>query len=344
MTKTRPRFWFSPDQRWRAVALSPLAALYGWLAQRRRARPPRYRPFIPAVSIGNLTVGGQGKTPVALALGDALSRRGYRPVFLLRGYGGRLKGPHQVDPAADDWRLVGDEALMIAQRTGCDTWIGRDRALAARMIDEEARKNSNRVLILDDAHQNTALALDRRVVVIDGADGFGNGRLLPAGPLREPREAGLRRADAVVLFGADSRSVLAAMPETLPVVRATLRAIGPPGLAPGQPVIGFAGIGRPAKFRQSLAALGLDIRGFYSFPDHHGFSAGDLNRLAAAATRCGARLVTTEKDSIRLPERFRSRTTTIAAAVAWETDSALAALLGSTLFTRDKSHDAAATL
>jgi tetraacyldisaccharide 4'-kinase len=173
-------------------------------------------------------------------------------------------------------------------------------------------------IVMDDGFQNPGLANALSLLVVDGAVGFGNGRLLPAGPLREPIDTGLARADAVVLIGRDDTGVGARIGDALPILPARLAPHDAWDALRGRPVVAFAGIGRPAKFFDMLAAHGIAVAERIGFADHHRYTATDLARLADAATRTDATLVTTAKDAVRLPAGFRARVTVLGVTLAWD--------------------------
>ncbi len=286
-----PEFWSRDDDRsrWLGRVLTPLGWIYGasvaWKA--RHAEP--YRANAAVVCIGNLSVGGNGKTPVAIEVARRLIVRGRRPFFLSRGYGGRLRGPIRVTEqnlAAD----VGDEPLLLAETA--PVIVARDRREGARLAVEQGADT----IVMDDGHQNFALFKSLSLVVADAETGFGNRLVLPAGPLREPVGQGLSRADAVILTG-DGNPTLTNF--TGPVLRAHLRDDGGPDIS-GQRVVAFAGIGRPEKFFQSLEKQGAVIAGTKNYADHHNYTQAEIARLKSKARACGALLVTTEKDFVRL--------------------------------------------
>jgi len=311
-----PEFWWTPDGGARAAALLPLAWAWTAAAAARRAWTRPVRVAVPIVCVGNLTVGGAGKTPVVDDL--ALRLAGRRPHILLRGHGGRERGPLRVDPDRHDAAAVGDEALLHARRA--PTWIGGDRrASAAAAIAAGAG-----LLLLDDGHQNPGLAKDLALLVVDGASGFGNGRVVPAGPLREPVAAGLARAHAVVVMGPDRAGLAAALAGGPPVLRAALVPDPEHALAlAGRAVVAFAGIGRPEKFFATLEELGARLVARAAFADHHPYDGGDLAGLARRAEADGARLVTTAKDLVRVPPAWRDRVTALAVRVRWDDPAAL---------------------
>ena len=302
--------------------LAPFSPLVAAATARRVARPG-WRAPVPVLCVGNVTVGGAGKTTVALDLVARLRAAGRDAHVLLRGYGGAARGVRRVardDPAA----LVGDEALLLA--AAAPTWVGADRAATARAAIAAGAE----VLVLDDGLQNPTLAKDVSLLVIDGGFGFGNRRLMPAGPLREPVAAAAARCRAAVLIGADVHGALAALPPGLPVLRARL-VVAPDAAAAlcGRRVLAFAGIARPEKFFASLEETGAEIAARESFSDHHPFAPAELRRLFDRAARLGALPVTTAKDAVRLPPALRDQAAVLGITLEWEDPAALAALLES---------------
>ncbi len=280
---------------------------------------------IPVICVGNLVVGGAGKTPVSRSIAEMLAVRGHGVALLLRGYGGRLRGPVRVDPARHSVRDVGDEALMLSRQA--PVWIARNRVEGVRA----AERSGAGVVVMDDGFQNPTLCAALNLLVIDGDYGVGNGRVMPAGPLRESVATGMARADAVVLVMPDRVAASALVPSGLPVLRATASPIAPTGLGPGTPVFGFAGIARPVRFRNSLEALGLDIRGFRPFPDHYPYGREDVDRLLATAAELGAVPVTTAKDHVRLDSSVGSTVACVDLDLDWQDRPALAALVEGTV-------------
>ncbi|HYD65959.1 tetraacyldisaccharide 4'-kinase [Azospirillum sp.] len=313
-----PAFWYRPPTA-AALALAPLGALYGLAGRLRFATTRAERAPVPIVCVGNLVAGGAGKTPVALALAEALAARGTAVHFLTRGHGGTERGPLRVDPARHDAGQVGDEALLLASHA--PTWVARDRVAGARA----AAAAGAEVVVMDDGFQNPHLAKDLSLVVVDGAAGFGNGCLLPAGPLREPVARGLSRADAVVLMGED-RTGVAARVAPLPVLRARVEPDADHGLR-GRRVLAFAGIGRPEKFFATLESLGAVLAGRVPFADHHPYTAAEVADLLARAEALNALPVTTAKDAVRLPADVRARVRVLPVCAVFDDAEALGALL-----------------
>jgi len=304
--------------------LSPIAALYAATTARRMARPGQRLP-LPVICCGNATAGGAGKTTVALDLGERLQARGLAAHFLLRGYGGKLKGPAKVDLATHDSRAVGDEALLLAAL--CPTWVSANRAAGGAA----AQAAGAQAIIMDDGLQNPTLAKTLSLLIIDGSYGFGNGRVIPSGPLREPVFAAAARCQAAVLIGEDETGALAQLPTGLPVLRARL-VPGPEAAAlAGKPVVAFCGIANPRKFFSTLQEAGAVLAARHPFADHYPFDDQEIRDLLAEAEKLRATPVTTRKDIVRIPPALRSGIRVVSIALAWDDPAAIEALLDGAL-------------
>jgi tetraacyldisaccharide 4'-kinase len=297
--------------------LQPFAWGYAALGAMRRRLVQPFHASVPVLCVGNLVAGGAGKTPVVLSLARILMEAGKRPHILSRGYGGSCTGPLQVDAARHSAAEVGDEPLLLAR--AAPTWIGADRPASARAAIAAGAE----LLLLDDGFQNPTLHQDAALAVIDGAYGLGNGRVIPAGPLREPAAVGVARAQALVVVGADRTGVATA---EKPVLRAQLAPRAAADLS-GQDVVAFAGIGRPEKFFATLRELGATIVATHAFADHHRYREAELARLLAEATNRRALLVTTEKDRVRLAPPWCDRIRTLAVEIVWDDEPALMRIL-----------------
>lgn len=325
MKLSTPRWWYVRDRPPMAVTralLTPISWAWAAVTARRIARATPHDPGVPVICVGNLTVGGTGKTPVVREIARRLGGH-----VLSRGYGGSLSGPVQVDPAVHGAAEVGDEPLMLAR--DLPVWVSRDRAAGA----SAAGQAGARVVVMDDGHQNPSVKKARSLIVVDGETRngewpFGDGAVFPAGPMREPLAKGLARADAVVLMlpmdlAAPDPDLLKLFGDT-PVLVARLTADSPP---PSGPQLGFAGIGKPWKMERALEAAGCDLVDFAPFPDHFAYDEGTLAALAARAADAGAGLVTTEKDWVRLPPAWRERVAAWPVEARFDDEAALDRLL-----------------
>lgn len=306
-----PDFWKSRGLA--ALALAPLGTLYGASVAWKSRIARRHRAAVPVICVGNLTAGGSGKTPVAIAIAQALIARGAKPFFLSRGYGGREHGPAQVMHLSRA-ENVGDEALLLVRTA--PTIVARNRAEGAEM----AHMKGAGIIVMDDGHQNFSLRKNLSLVLVDGESGFANGLMIPAGPLREPVAQGLARANAVVVVG-DGMPNLQGFAG--PVLRARL--IGDGETLRGRKVFAFAGIGRPEKFVASLKEAGAVVTGTRFFADHHPYRAAEIAALRAAAD--GAALVTTEKDLVRLAPELRGGIAALPVRAVFDDPASLARLL-----------------
>jgi tetraacyldisaccharide 4'-kinase len=288
-----PAFWWRPGG---GSLLSPLAGMYGAVAALRMRSEGR-NTGVPVICLGNPTVGGAGKTPAALEVARLLLAAHERPFFLSRGYGGSLPGPVRVDPAFHSAAAVGDEPLLLARLAS--TIVAHDRVAGA----EAARRGGATVIVMDDGFQNPALAKNLAILLIDGRRGVGNGRVIPAGPLRAPLETQIVHAQALVVVGPPDgakavaerarRHGVAIFHGRLEPDQATVAALG------GRKVLAFAGIGDPEKFFVTLAQAGIVIGERASFADHHRYTAAEAQALIARADAAGLVLLTTEKDHAR---------------------------------------------
>ena len=313
-----PDFWTRTDpfSQLAVALLTPIGWLYGWSVRYRAGHTASYRSTAKVVCVGNLTAGGTGKTPVGIAIAKVLIARGSRPVFLTRGYGGQVRGPAFV--AADDRAThVGDEPLLLAATA--PVIVSADRAAGAKL----AEAHGFDVIVMDDGHQNFSLAKDLSLVVVDAETGFGNNRVLPAGPLREPVAQGLARADAVIVSGMGTPALGSFAG---PVLRASLDE-DTNAVKPGTAVVAFAGIGRPAKFFASLERLGARIADARAYGDHHIYTQSQIARLKSRARAEQAILVTTEKDFVRLTQAEREGIVALAAHTTFGDMQALSTLL-----------------
>ncbi len=301
MRLNTPSFWYKTEKPQHiANMLAPFSCFYAAGHKLHQALATPYCSPVPVLCIGNLVTGGSGKTPTALSVLELIKeeRLATAPCFLTRGYGGRLKGPLLVNTEEHDVIAIGDEPFLLAK--AAPTIVSADRKAGAKMAESKAMD----FIIMDDGFQNPGLHKMISLLVIDAATGFGNHRLLPSGPLREPLEDGLKKADAFVLIGEGSQNITALLPPDKPVFKAHIKT--PREWIPDtkSSYIAFTGIGRPGKFKTTLEESKIKLAGWHAFPDHHVFTPQDLVKLVGEAREKGARLITTTKDAIRLPKDF----------------------------------------
>jgi tetraacyldisaccharide 4'-kinase len=291
-----PRFWWRDRRTAVATLLAPIAGVYGSYAGRRMRRKTSYQAPVPVICVGSFTVGGDGKTPAALAIGAIAAECGLNPGFLTRGYGGTATGPWLVDLLRDDPRITGDEPRLLAALG--PTVISPDRPAGARLLAETGVD----LIVMDDGFQNPYLGKNLSLVVADAMTGLGNRMVTPAGPLRAPLAAQLHKADLLLLVGdGEGAAAVAGIAADFgkPLWRAKL-VPDEPQRWHGAPVHAFAAIGRPEKFFASLERAGARIVRRSAFPDHHYFTEEEARALLRGADAAGARLVTTAKDHARL--------------------------------------------
>jgi tetraacyldisaccharide 4'-kinase len=320
---TAPEFWSRSGPLPRL--LDPLGRLYGTVVAARLAWSRPWCAPIPVICVGNIVLGGAGKTPTVLSLARILRDRGRNPHLVSRGYGGTLSGPLRVDPARHTAREVGDEPLLLAE--AAPSWIGRDRPAAMRAAIAAGAD----VILLDDGFQNPSFVKHLSLLVVDGTFGLGNGKVFPAGPLREPFARGIARAQALVLIGEDRTGIERLLPAGFPLFRARLAVSRAPKLA-GCRVLAFAGIGRPEKFYATLREAGAEIVITHDFPDHYPYEKAEIRHLLELARSEDCLPVTTAKDRLRLPRSLRDDIAVVEVVLEWDKEDDVVALLDRGLF------------
>ncbi len=325
-----PKFWNSDYDSVMPTLLAPISALYRFLDQANRARQQITKVDIPVICVGNVVAGGAGKTPVAIAVAQILLRAGVKVHFLSRGYGGDITGPERVVLDVHTAKQVGDEPLLLA--SVAPTWISKDRVKGA----QAAVAANAEVIVMDDGLQNRSLEKTLSILVIDGTYALGNGRVIPAGPLREPLGVALERSQAVVVVSA-GKAVEELDFANTPIFNAKIVPHALQSELVGEKVIAFAGIGRPEKFFKSLEEARADVVEKVEFSDHYNYTQKDIMQLVERATLQGAALVTTRKDYVRLPADARMMTTVFDIDLIFENPHAIKQLVLSSLGSRENA-------
>ncbi|MCP4934657.1 MAG: tetraacyldisaccharide 4'-kinase [bacterium] len=301
--------WWQLSRHPLSYLLVPLGMVYGLAVKLRFALIKPYHSTLPVICIGNFTVGGGGKTPLAIAVAKLLSEAGYKPVILTRGYGGQTQGPHLVDHSVDSAVGVGDEPLILAQFA--PVVVCADRARGARFIEQMEAD----VILMDDGFQNPTLSKDLSLIVLDAMAGVGNGRIFPAGPLRAALAFQMPQTDILVLSGpppVGTTGSATAIEKAFArqIFHSDIVAKGDNRWLKGATISVVTGIARPDKFYGSLQALGAVIVEMYEFPDHHSFSEQEAKDILIATQIDETQIIMTQKDWVRLPangERGRLR-------------------------------------
>jgi tetraacyldisaccharide 4'-kinase len=299
-----PKFWYLKRDSLQSNVLYPFSLIFRLGTKIRNFVSKEKKTNLPIICVGNIVIGGAGKTPVALKIGNMLREGGYNPHFVSKGYGGLEKNNTLVQ----DWhspKSVGDESLLLSEIA--PTWIGFDRSKSFELASE----NGADCIVMDDGFQNPTLQKDFSIVVINGEQGFGNKRVIPSGPLRESINRGLSRTNLVITIGDISDTIKDKIPKHIPLIGANFKIKEDDIMLKGQRITAFAGIAYPEKFFNSLKLVKANIVDKISYSDHHIYSENDLLYLAEIANKNKSILVTTKKDMVRIPKNFRSLVKTI---------------------------------
>lgn len=293
-----PTFWKANNQSLWPQFLAPLS--YIWTKEtQRRLRKIGYKSKLPVICIGNITIGGSGKTQAAIKLAQFYQQHGYRPAFLSRGYGAKVKTATKVNPSLHSYKDVGDEPLLLSQFA--EAWVSPKRKEGAKAIEQHGSAD---IIIMDDGMQNASLCKDFTLLIVDGIFGFGNQKVIPSGPLREPLGENLKRIDAGLMIGEDKHNIQKQL--SLPFLEAHIKPQDN-NLDKSQKYWAFCGLGRPSKFYETLKEEGFDVTSTIDFPDHHPYKEKEIEDLLEVSALNNCHLITTEKDKMRIPPHLREK-------------------------------------
>ena len=315
-----PKFWYQKKDTYLSNSFYPLSLLFRFGTKIRNLVSTKQNTKLPIICVGNIVVGGAGKTPVALKIGKLLIKAGYNPHFISRGYSGTIKSSTLVQ----SWhsaKSVGDESILLSEIA--PTWIGGDRINSANL----AHQNGSDCLILDDGFQNPNIQKDFSIIVINATQEFGNKRVMPSGPLRESIKRGLSRTHLVIVIGNTSEKIKKTIPVNIPIIEAKFQINKENKIFKGQNITAFAGIAYPEKFFQSLEEQGAKIVKKLSYPDHYIYNENDLLSLAEIANKTKSILVSTKKDYIRIPKSYRSLINTLEGEIIFNDEDSLVKML-----------------
>ncbi|MCP4394626.1 MAG: tetraacyldisaccharide 4'-kinase [Alphaproteobacteria bacterium] len=310
-----PKFWTSRKHPLSRL-LQPLGWLYAGASSLRNVLAAPKKASIPVICIGNVTAGGSGKTPVAIAIAEHLiNNEKIDAHFLTRGYGGSTSEV-KADLNEHTADQIGDEPMLLAKTA--PTWVYPNRVRGAKT----AASYGAELIIMDDGMQNPCLVKDMSFIVVDGKFGIGNGRIIPAGPLREHFEIGAKRADAIIIIGKDETGIQRLCPPSMPIFKASLEPnANDAEKIKGRSVIAFAGIGRPSKFFDTLRDIGCNVVSTYEFKDHYPYAPTDIQPILDEAFRMDAVPVTTAKDYVKLTLDQRQQINVLNVSIKWENDA-----------------------
>ncbi len=319
-----PKYWQSNS--FTSKLLQPIGKIYGIATQWRLKRTLSPKVDVPVICVGNITAGGTGKTPVSISIAKMLETAMYHPFFVTRGYGGNLQNI-MVNPKKHTARDVGDEPLLLAKQA--PVVVNANRYEGAKLAIKEGAD----IVIMDDGFQNPSLYKDLSFLVFDGNYGIGNGKIIPAGPLRETLEDGVKRANALIILGKDKHHLVERchLPVFFGHTEALTTVINNPN------ILAFAGIGHPQKFYHTLSTQGFNVIETIDFPDHHFYSTAELEQILQKAHAKNAEIYTTSKDYVKIPPQFQNDINVLEVAVVWDEPDTLLQFITNHLKKNDKN-------
>ena len=319
-----PKFWYQKKDTIFSQVLYPFSLLFRLGTKIRNLISHTHKSSLPIICIGNIVIGGAGKTPVALKIGKMLTEAGYKPHFISKGYAGIIKSNTLVEPWHSP-KSVGDEPLLLSEIA--PTWIGINRNNSIKL----ARNKGGDCIIMDDGFQNPTIHKDYSIIVINSSQEFGNRRVIPAGPLRESIKRGMSRTNLVVIIGERNKNLEKLIPSHIPIITSQFNINNENKIFKGQKITAFAGIAYPEKFFESLKKQGAKIVKEITYPDHHIFDENDLLNLAEIANITQSILVSTQKDFVRIPKSYRSLVNTLEGEIVFDNEDLVKEILSNVI-------------
>ena len=319
-----PKFWYLNKDTFYSRALYPLSLLFRLGTKIRNILSIKSKSSLPIICIGNIVIGGAGKTPVALKIGKILIQAGYNPHFISKGYAGIIKNNTLVE----SWhspKSVGDEPLLLSKVA--PTWVGANRNNSIKL----AHNKEADCIIMDDGFQNPTIQKDYSIIVINASQEFGNKRVIPSGPLRESIKRGMSRTNLIIIIGETTKTLQKIIPKHIPIICANFKINNKNKIFKGKKITAFAGIAYPEKFFNSLRDQGAKIVKEITYPDHHIFDENDLLRLAEIANKTQSILVSTQKDFVRIPKSYRSLVNTLEGEIVFENEDLIKEILSNVI-------------
>ena len=315
-----PKFWYLKKDTYLSRILYPFSLIFRLGTKIRNIISHTHKSSLPIICIGNIVVGGAGKTPVSLEIGKILIKAGYSPHYISKGYAGIIK----TSTLVESWhspQSVGDESLLLSKVA--PTWIGINRN---ESIELAANKGSD-CIIMDDGFQNPTIHKDFSIIVINSSQEFGNKRVMPAGPLRESIKRGLSRTNLIIVIGEETDYLQKNIPDHIPIISAKFNINNENKIFKGQKITAFAGIAYPEKFFTSLREQGAKIVKEITYPDHHIYDENDLLSLVETTNKTKSILVSTQKDFVRVPKSYRSLVNTLDGEIDFEKEDLVKKIL-----------------
>lgn len=319
-----PKFWYIKKDTYLSTLLYPFSLIFRLGTKVRNLTSRTSHSILPTICIGNIVVGGAGKTPVSLKIGKMLIKSGYSPNFISKGYAGIIKDSTLVQ----SWhspKSVGDESLLLSEIA--PTWIGTNRNASIKL----AYNNNCDCVIMDDGFQNPTIHKDFSIIVINSSQEFGNKKVMPSGPLRESIKRGLSRTNLIIVIGKVTEYLNNTIPDHIPIISAKFNIINENKIFRGQKITAFAGIAYPEKFFNSLREQGAKIVKEITYPDHHIFDENDLLNLVEIANKTKSILVSTQKDFVRVPKTYRSLVNTLEGEIVFENEDLVREILSNVI-------------